>query len=728
MTISIWRYSHLALAVSSFVFILLASVTGIILAFEPISEQIRPYKVSNFDEVTVAKTITVFKDKYPEVLSLEVDSNDFVFASVFTEEGESLEGYFNPITGDFIVEKPEVSKFFQFVTSLHRSLFLKSIGRFFVGLCSFLLFLITVSGTVLILKRQGGVLKFFTKVVNESFSQYWHVVLGRLSLIPIIIITLTGVYLSLEKFNVFPKEKKTHQIDFEQINAAPQLNITDFPVLKNVKLSEVEQVEFPFSDDVEDYYTIKLETKELVINQYTGEILSAIEYPSVAIVSKLSLKLHTGEGTILWALILAIATINILFFIYSGFAMTIKRRASRIKNKFTKDTSEFIILVGSENGGTLLFANALKEQLIANGKRVFLAELNAYSSYKIMKHLIVLTSTYGEGEAPANANKFLNLLNTIKQNQIFDFAVLGFGSLSYPDYCKFAFDVDKVLQQENAKQLLPLFTVNDNSFNNFEEWLALWSNEVDIQINIPASSLAIQPKNTKMFTVVSKTDVIKNPDDTFRLALRPTKRTKFSSGDLLAIYPNNDYQERLYSISKINKNIHLSVKHHKNGLGSGYLNNLNINESFKAKVIQNPNFHFPKNIARVVMIGNGTGIIPFIGMLHHNLKKTETYMYCGLRTKEAYALYEMDLNVNLKKGNLSQLHLALSQENDKVYVQDLLLRDATFIVETLNTGGVIMVCGSLNMYKGVLKSLEQICTSSGLNFKNYKHLIKSDCY
>jgi sulfite reductase (NADPH) flavoprotein alpha-component len=39
MTISIWRYSHLALAISAALFILIASITGIILAFEPISEK-----------------------------------------------------------------------------------------------------------------------------------------------------------------------------------------------------------------------------------------------------------------------------------------------------------------------------------------------------------------------------------------------------------------------------------------------------------------------------------------------------------------------------------------------------------------------------------------------------------------------------------------------------------------------------------------------------------------
>ncbi|MGB1312109.1 MAG: hypothetical protein ACPG54_00615 [Bizionia paragorgiae] len=61
MTISIWRYSHLALAVSSFVFVFLASVTGIVLAFQPISEQLQPFKSEGFDTASLAETLSVFK-------------------------------------------------------------------------------------------------------------------------------------------------------------------------------------------------------------------------------------------------------------------------------------------------------------------------------------------------------------------------------------------------------------------------------------------------------------------------------------------------------------------------------------------------------------------------------------------------------------------------------------------------------------------------------------------
>src|SRR5690606_27343624 len=113
-------------------------------------------------------------------------------------------------------------------------------------------------------------------------------------------------------------------------------------------LSEIQSIEFPFSPDVEDYFTLKLNNKEMLVNQFTGEVLSDINISKFSVFTALSLNLHTGKGSILWSVILAIATANILFFIYSGFAMTFKRRAARLKNKFKKDEAEFVILVGSE--------------------------------------------------------------------------------------------------------------------------------------------------------------------------------------------------------------------------------------------------------------------------------------------------------------------------------------------------------------------------------------------
>jgi sulfite reductase (NADPH) flavoprotein alpha-component len=731
MTISIWRYSHLALAVSSFVFVFLASVTGIVLAFQPISEQLQPFKSEGFDTASLAETLSVFKKTYPEVTALEIDKNDFVSASVITEDNKNLNGYFNPITAEYLGEKVEPSKLFQFATTLHRSLFLKGVGRFFVGLCSFLLFLIAVSGAILIIKRQRSFKKFFSKIVNDNFAQYWHVVLGRLSLIPIIVITITGVYLSLLKFNLLPESKVSHIVDYESISETPIQEIEAFTVFKNIPLADVKSVEFPFSSDIEDFYTIYLEDKEIVVNQFTGEVLSEVKYPLVTIVSALSLNLHTGKGSVVWSVILAFSSINILFFNYSGFAMTFKRQKSKLKNKFKKHKCEYVILVGSENGSTIPFANAFYKQLVKAGKKVYITELNKYETFKKVKHIIVFTATYGEGEPPTNANIFLEQLKRTEQLQSFSFSVVGFGSYAYPDFCQFALDVDRGFKAKQAHQFLPPFKINDRSLEAFNQWINSFSRASSLALKIPDKKLVSPPKQTKSFRVVSKTKVVANPDNTFIISLKPIRKQYFNSGDLLAVYPENDYRERLYSIGKVNGNVQLSVKHYSNGFGSNYINSLQLNGVLKARIIRNSAFHFPSKASRVILIANGTGIAPFVGMLFENTAKIETHLYYGIREKSSLSIYKKDLDEVLQNKQLTQLHLAYSKIENKRYVQDLLHENALFVAETLRDNGVIMLCGSLAMQKGVLQVLNVICekyNQKPLRYYQSKKQLKMDCY
>ncbi|TYA74355.1 PepSY domain-containing protein [Seonamhaeicola marinus] len=725
MTISIWRYSHLVLAISSFVFIVLASVTGIILAFQPISEQLKPYNVEDINHLSLAEMLGVFQKKYPEIIDIKVNENDFVIASVFTNDGSDLSGYFNPKTAEYLGEELKASPFFQWITNFHRSLFLKSVGRFFVGLCSFLLFLIALTGSILIIKRQRGLRRFFSKIVNEDFNQYWHVVLGRLSLIPILIITITGVYLSLEKFNALPEHKITHTVNFESLKVSPKVLPSEFEVFKSIKLSEVKRIEFPFSPEVEDYFTLKLHDKELLVNQLTGDVISNIELAKVEQFSVLSLNLHTGKGSMLWSIILAIATANILFFVYSGFAMTLKRRQAKLKNKFKANEATTIVLVGSENGSTITYANAFYRQLIAQGEKVFITEMNAFENYKKAKKLVVITATYGEGDDPTNADKFLDRLNVLSNTSDLEFSVVGFGSLAYPDFCKFAFDVDKALQQKH-QQLLPVHTVNDKSIEAFNQWLNAWNNVTGNSISIPEKDLMLAPKRLKKFKVIDRTVTKDNPDDTFLITLQSKSFQQFTSGDLLAIYPKGDYRERLYSIGKVTGNVQLSVKLHNNGLGSGFINALEQDEVLKARLVKNTAFHFPKNASKVIMICNGTGIAPFLGMLSQN-KSVETHLYFGLRTQDSFELYRSQIAQLRSTGQLSRLELATSREGEKRYVQDYIMRDRAFITESMEANAVIMICGSLAMYKAILKALEKVLPESTQYYLNNGQ-IKSDCY
>lgn len=208
MTLSIWRYTHLALAVVASAFIFVATVTGMVLAFEPIVDRLKPMKSPQFDEVTLGQTVSILKKEYAEVISLEVDENHFVKVEVIDHKGINGRFFVNPKTAEKIGEIYQQNTLFNFSKTLHRSLFLGKVGRVVMAVTSFLLFLLAISGTLLVIRRQKSWKHFFDKIVKENFFSYYHTVLGRLSLLPLCIVTLTGVYLSLDGFSVFPKKKR----------------------------------------------------------------------------------------------------------------------------------------------------------------------------------------------------------------------------------------------------------------------------------------------------------------------------------------------------------------------------------------------------------------------------------------------------------------------------------------------------------------------------------------
>ena len=722
LTTSVWRYSHLTLAISSSIFILIAAVTGIILSFEPISNQLKPHAIAA-DNVSLFQTISSLKKEYKEVITIDVNEHNFVTAAVITKNGKNETFYINPITGKKISSVVSKSSIFKWTTNLHRSLFLKSTGRFLVGFFSFLLLLITITGSILIIKRQGGIIRFFAKVVKEGFNQYYHVIIGRFTLIPILIITVTGVYLSLEKFSLLPENNIKHTIDFSKTSSDKKIAAEEFSIFKNIQLNEVKSIEFPFSDDAEDYFFLKLKTKELIIHQYSGEVISAKKLHITQILSDWSLFLHTGRGTIIWSVILLLSCVAILFFIYSGFAMTLerKRKSSLPKNKFKKENSEIIILVGSETGSTFSIASSLYDALITDKKTVFIDHLNNYTSYNKATELIILTATYGEGEPPSNAHNFLTLAAKIKQQNSINYTVVGFGSLAYPDYCKFAITIDNAFKnKEKFSSILPLYKINNQNFADFKNWAIQWSAKTNIELHLKKK--IIKPKKQQTFSVISKT--ILNIDNSFLIRLRPIKKLKFTSGDLLAITPKEDNIERLYSVGKIENDILLSIKKHEFGICSKLLLNLNNNEPLLARIQKNKEFHFSEKSKSTILIANGTGIAPFLGMLN---SPSTTHLFWGGRTKESLKMY----NPFLKNVPNSHIYIAYSQEQKKQYVQDLILKEQALIASTLKNNGTIMICGSISMMNGVLTILEKITLNQlniPLNTFKKANQIKTDCY
>ncbi|WP_313359754.1 PepSY domain-containing protein [Empedobacter sp.] len=729
MTLSIWRYAHLSLAILSSAFLVILSITGVILAVDAINEKSPAYKVENFDNITLAQVLPTLREHYFEIIEVKVDHNDFVTIDAMDEDGNSIKSYIDPTTGKKIGEIVPKSDFINWVTALHRSLFLKETGRAIVGVVSFLLMLISISGLILIVKRQQGILNFFIKVNKDSFSQYFHVVTGRWLLIPVLIIALTGTLIFLARLEPLVGQPK--EIEHQAKENLQPKDLKDIEFFKNTKLSSVEKIEFPFiPDDEAEPFIVHLRKKSVSVNQVNGTIISESLNPYSAIVEKFNIDLHTGRTNVIWAAILGIASLNILFFIWSGFVITFKRTKTKIgKNKYKANEAEIILLVGSENGATVGFASKIQEQFLANGKKSFIAQMNQYEIYPKAKQLIIFTSTYGIGDAPANAKKFEQLITQFPQNQSIEFSVVGFGSRAYSDYCGYAVKVDKWLNDQKwATQLLDLKTVNDKSPEEFTNWVIAYKETTDIPLaTTPAMYVgkALELKNVK---VISTTKITQE-DATFKVIL--DVKEKFKSGDLLAIYPESDHKERLYSVGKVDNKLQLIVKLHEFGLGSQYLYNLVQNSTIKARIVKNKAFRFPK-ASKVVMIANGTGIAPFLGMIDENSKNIETHLYCGFRhDNETTKSYQEFATKQIFTNHLSQFHIAFSREENKQYVMDLVNRDAKFFAETLQNGGILMICGALTMQHDVEKVLEQICQEHlNKSFEEFKTngQFLTDCY
>jgi sulfite reductase (NADPH) flavoprotein alpha-component len=412
--------------------------------------------------------------------------------------------------------------------------------------------------------------------------------------------------------------------------------------------------------------------------------------------------------------------------------MTLKRRKSNttIHNKHTKDEAKFIVLVGSETGRTFNFANAFYTALLKIEEKVFITTLNEYTTYKKATNIIIFTATYGDGEAPINGNKFIENINKINQQKVLKFAVVGFGSKAYPKFCKFAILVHASLQiHKDFIPTIPIYKIDNESFDSFIAWVKEWSFNNQLVLNIHKEDIKKSSEKNIEFKVAKKTNL--NVDDTFLLHLKPTEKVKFVSGDLLSIKLKDENRNRIYSIAKIGKNILLSIRKHEFGICSTYLNNIDLKENLTAHIQNNKQFHFPEKATEVMLISNGTGIAPFLGMIQKN-KKQKVHLFWGGKTNDSLKIYENFINIALEKKLLSSFYPVFSQEQlEKIYVQDILKNHTELVTNVLKKGNVIMICGSIAMKKGVIAQLETIVKQDLKTYLNQfinSGQIKTDCY
>ena len=713
----------MSLALISALFLIVAAITGIVLAFSTIQSKQTKYSAKNLDKVTISNFIETLNQSYSEIIEISVDDNQYLKVKATDLNGDGKNFYANPLDGSIIGDIKKESTTFSLFRNIHRSLLLKKTGRFIIGIISFILFLMSVTGSILVIKRQLSIKKFYSKIIFDDFYQFWHTITTRYLLIVIIIVSISGTYLSLQTFDYIPSSQNiNHNINYDAIIESKPIQPKEIVTFKETTLSEISSIQFPFSPFKEDQYKLVMKEKELIINQYDGSILSSVDFSFLRMLSKTNYQLHTGSSSSIWAIILAITCIGILFFIFSGFKITLKRIKFKKKNKFNSSESSYLILVGSENGNTNRYAENIYDTIVSNGKKVFIDQLNNYKPIKNLKQLIVVTSTYGLGQPPSNAKKFIEKFTKKPIDEPFEFSVLGFGSRSYPDFCQYAIDVNETLENTlNATAKVPLKLINNQSKEDFKEWMESWTKANELT----KTDFNVEEKNS--FEIISRTYSKKDPNKNFTLEMKPERKLVFQSGDLIAIKPPEMDEERYYSIAKnFNNNIFLSLRRHEKGVCSIYLDELKTKTKIKARIVNNINFHIPEKFDKIILFSNGTGIAPLLGMAYENHERKPIELYWGAKYPESFKLFKDVVNELIDDERLNEIHTAYSQSEKerKKYVQDLIIENKSEIINNITNQTYIMICGSVDMGNEVMKNLNDILIESGKTDLN--HYIDND--
>ena len=85
--------------------------------------------------------------------------------------------------------------------------------------------------------------------------------------------------------------------------------------------------------------------------------------------------------------------------------------------------------------------------------------------------LIIISSSFGDGEPPGNAEAFLTLLQKTPALPNLRYAVFGLGDTGYPTFCGFTKQVDALLQEKGATALINRVDSDSNYRQFFDKWL-----------------------------------------------------------------------------------------------------------------------------------------------------------------------------------------------------------------------------------------------------------------
>lgn len=702
------------------------ALTGAFLAFDSIAER-GGAAIPATGEVSVAALAQAVQSRHGEVERIVRTASGSVIAYYFEADLPGAE-LVDPLTGQAIGPH-EPSNLTRTMTNLHRSFLMGNAGRVASGLGAAAMLVLCVSGAMLLAARLGG-WPAILRPSRGTFFQRLHCELGRFAVTGLTLSALTGCWMSLATFGVLPDGAAAEVAALVPPSGAARLPPGQLAALQAVDLSALRELTFPYGDDLTDTYTLTTAQGIAHLDAATGRMLDFTPNGLARRVHETIVMLHTGRGVWPLALLLGLAALTAPVLAGAGGVIWWRRRAAlpKIRQNVDAQSADTIILVGSEGNSTWGFAVTLHAALTKAGHRVHAAPMNSLvPRYAQGKRLLILTATYGDGDAPESAKLFLQRLD--RASGALPVAVLGFGDRSFPKFCGFAEQVSAALHEKGWPLLLDTWQLDRQSAQTFADWGKVLGEAIGTDLELAHVAARSRTTPLELSGRVEYGAESQTPTAILSFAL-PTAGgfwqrrglARFEAGDLVGILAPGSGLPRFYSLASASTDgvLEICVRKQPGGLCSGFLHELPLGGRIDAFIRPNPSFRPHRGKAPVILIGAGTGIGPLVGFIRHNTVHRQMHLYWGGRHPGSDFLYEPQLGEYERDGRLTRLSTAFSRVPGGGYVQDRLAADAMVLTALMQHGAQVLVCGGRDMAGGVARAFEAILQPLGLDLATLK--------
>lgn len=700
--------------------VMLLAISGAILSVDPALERLHSTPTTA-GQVNVGQLAGRVANHFPGVEQIQRTASGTVIV-YYNQDGQAGAEKVDPLSGQGLAPY-EPSAFSRWMKDLHRALFLGTPGHGVSGAGALFMLVLTVTGTLLLARRQGG-WRNVLRPLRGTFSQRWHAEVGRLALLGLLLSALSGLYMCATTFEFIADGSQSEPAFPTHVSAGPALPVASLQALQATDLNDLQELVYPSPNNPQDVFSLRTIQGDGYVDQASGALLSYQTHDSMHNVYTLIYQLHTGEGFWWLGLLLGLCALGVPVMSVTGILMWWNRRKTEpnIRHNSAAQFADTVILVGTENNSTWGFANTLHEALHQAGHRVRSAVMNQYTNdYISAQRVFILTATHGDGNAPTSASQFLARLANVGLKPGQPFAVLGFGDRQFPKFCQFAHQVQDALLQAGGSALLGLETINRQSAQEFARWGHALGEVLGQELTLVHTPQQPRTHQWVLAERIAYGEQVNAPTHVLRFKAQDTL-PDFEAGDLVGIVPPGSPVPRFYSLASSSQDgvLEICVRKHKGGVCSEFLHGLNVGAPIEAFIQLNPQFRPASGKHPVILIGAGTGIGPLAGFIRHNKAHHPMHLYWGGRDPASDFLYESELNRYLADHRLTALSAAFSQVVDRRYVQDQLISDARVLRRLIEKGAQVLVCGGREMAKGVMQALDEVLAPLNLNVQSLK--------